>query len=210
VTGGDLDGLRDDVAYLRGLALEGARAPVRGGGILVAAGVLYATASVVHWAMARSQGGLTPSRALLIWGGATALFLLVLALLKGQMRPPGPSAAGRGLRALWSSVGASIAAICVALLGAAVTTGDWFPMALLPSVVLALYGGAWAVTGALSGARWVQGVALVSFVAAAGLGWVAGNPNQLLAYAAALLAVAVAPGLYGLAEERRNAPADGL
>jgi hypothetical protein len=210
VTGGDLDGLRDDVAYLRGLALDGSRAPVRGGGILVAAGALYAAAAAVHWAMVRSQVGLTPRGALLVWGGATVLFLLVLAVLKGRMRPTGPSAAGRGLRALWGAVGASIAAIYVALLGAAVTTGDWFPMALLPSIVLALYGGAWAVTGALSGARWVQGVALVSFVAAAALGWFAGDPDQLLAYAAALIAVAVAPGLYGLAEERRNAAANGL
>ena len=46
-----IDTLKDDIAFMRALAQEGRRAPLLGGALLLAAGLLFSAASLVSWAM---------------------------------------------------------------------------------------------------------------------------------------------------------------
>lgn len=196
-----LQNLRDDVAFMRGLAEQGGAAPLLGGSILAAAGALFAPASLAHWAVLSRRIDLeAPAAALavnLIWFTAAAAFLVALFALKHRLRAtPG---AYRGANQTFSTamhgVGLSSFALWGAFVVASVRTGEWVIMDMFSVVILALYGGAWVVAAAVSRRRWLNLVASAAFVLAVATAWLIGRPEFYLAYAAALVLTALVPGL---------------
>jgi hypothetical protein len=192
---GSVDDIREDIAFLKSLALEGGAATPRGGGILALAGIVYAGASVTQWAAER---GILPVGAWglpLIWLGATGVFLVGLFLLLPRQSGAAKTASARAMGEVWRSVGLSIFAIAVAFVIAASVSNHWIIMALMAPVVLALYGGAWSVGARFTKIGWVKLMPWLCFLAAIGTAAMIGRSEQYLVYAGTLVVVAIAPGL---------------
>jgi hypothetical protein len=203
MTNDQLQSIRDDIAYVSALAQEGRRTPLLGGAILVAAGVIFGIASLLHWAILSRVLALGPTALNVMWFCAVALFLGALFVLKARLsgRPGARSATNRASGAAWAGMGGAAFAIAAALFIAVWKTGDWIFMGLFPPVILALYGAAWAVSAAMADRRWLNGVALGSFAAAIASAWLIGSASQYLIYAAALFLLAAVPGLALMREE---------
>ena len=203
MTNDPMQAIRDDLAYMRALADEGRRAPLLGGSILVAAGLIYGTASLAHWAVMAGLLDLPRSSLGLIWGVAVAAFLIALFVLKARLggKPGAAAMANRVSGAAWGGMGGASFAIGLSLFAAVFKTGDWIFMALFPPVILALYGAAWIVGAALSDRPWMKWVAAGSFAAAVGCALLIGEQAQYLVYAVSFLLLSVAPGLALMRQE---------
>jgi hypothetical protein len=68
-------------------------------------------------------------------------------------------------------------------------------MVTFPSVIFALYGAGWAVAAAMTGKKWLWWIAIGSWAMAPVLGFFAGQAEQYLAYAAALILLTFLPGV---------------
>lgn len=203
-----LQGLREDVAFMRTLAEEGRNAPLRGGEVSVAAGLTYGGASFLTYAASKGWLGAAFGDAISwVWIAAGVAFFLVLFLSirrnKGERGANAP--ANRAANAAWLGVGLAIFAIFGAFIFASARNDQWVMMTLLAPVILALYGAAWAVAGGMTGRTWIKGVAGLSFVLSVLTGWLAGTDEQWLVYGVALLLTAFLPGLVMLRQARARA-----
>jgi len=195
--------MKDDITYLRRMAEEGRSAPILGGVFLTGAGVIFGAACFIQWAMVlRSISGVMP--VVELWGGALVLFGLVWTLIYLQMRGRGLSATGVSNRAFHASwlgcgIGITVATIGVGLAGAFVSQ----PAVMLayPPMVLAFYGTAWLISGALAKRRWMHGVAAAAFAFAIFLGMLSMNALQLPAMGLALLVTLAGPGVLLMREK---------
>lgn len=195
--------IRDDIAFLRALAEEGRQAPLLGGSMLVSAGFIYGTASLIQWAMI--TGVLrVPFRALwVIWLVAILTHLVSIVVLKRGIgaKPGARSSGNRAMRNAWSGVGWGCLVIFMALALASWKTRDANLINFSPSIVLALYGGAWSVAAAVSTEAWLRPVAIAAFAAAILMAALIGSSWIWLGYAAALYLLAMVPGLLLMRQE---------
>lgn len=196
-------GLRDDIAFMRSLAEAGAYAPMAGGSILVAAGLIFgATALATAYAAANHlivNGLFFP----IVWFAATALFMLCLFLLKRQARPASEAARTMGLA--FSGAGWAIFVIVISLMVLCYRAGDWWAMAATAPVIVAIYGCAWVVAAAVSRTRWLFAVAFGAFLSAPLMAWYGLDvPVMFAIYAAVLFGLLALPGLV-LMQRARNA-----
>ena len=197
MTNDQVQAIHDDLAYMRALADEGRRTPLLGGSILIAAGLIYGSAALAHWAVLARVLAVEPVVLNAIWGAAVVGFLIALFVLKARLggKPGASSTANRASGAAWGGMGGASFAIGLSLFAATYKTGDWIFMALFPPVILALYGAAWIVGAALSNLRWMKWVAIGSYAAAAASGLLIGETEQYLLYAVAWIALSVLPGI---------------
>lgn len=191
-----LQGLRDDVAFMRALAEEGRSAPMIGGSMMASAGLIFGIASLVFYA--ELTGALDLPGTGLIWLVAMVLYAVIgISIILRIRRQPGyNAAANQATGAAWSSVGYTIFAVWVAFALATVRTGEEVIMYMFSPVIIALYGLAWSVAAAIARKPWMHAIAITAFVAAAATAWYAGEPEMFLVYTAALVLTALAPGLY--------------
>lgn len=203
MTDDHLQSVRDDIAYIRAVAEEGRRAPLLSGAVMVAAALVFGTASVGQWAIASGVLDVSPWAQLWLWVAAGVVFAAALTvLLRRSSRKPGYRSAGNtAVGAAWSGVGLSIFAVWLSMVALGVFTGDWGAMTLMPSVVFAAYGAAWMVGAAMSGLKWMNLAALVSYAGAAAMGAVAQRPEGYLVFAALLMLTALLPGLALMRQE---------
>lgn len=187
-----------DIAWLRNLAQEGASAPMGGGGILMAAGLIYGLTSLAHWSVIVGLIDLESSAFSVIWIVATLLFLTVLAvLIVRKSRAGGVVTAGdRATRAVWSAVGWGVFALfgSIAVITARVGETSMVLLALAPSIIMVFYGLGWAVSAAMTRSRPIAWLAAGSFVAAPLLALMVDQPALYLAYAACLFGLMALPG----------------
>jgi hypothetical protein len=207
MTDDQIQSMRSDIAYLKELAVDGQQGGSKvGGAILASAGVCYAAAALLHWAMVTGRLALSPNAPPFIWLGATMVFLIFVFAAKtrwGAAVNRGP--VNRANRTVWIGVGLGIGSVAVAYFMAAYSTGDWIIMNLMASTVLAFYGAAWLVTAAMNNARAPGLLAAGCFIAAALIGLLVNSPNLLLAYAGALVLYALIPGLLYMRKGRSAA-----
>jgi len=196
--------VHDDIAYMRALAQEGRNAPLMAGPILVAAAVIFGAATAGQWALQTGAVVAGPWTPLWLWIGAGALFGLALAVLirRIQAKPGCSSSSNRAVNTAWSTVGYGIFVTWLALLAIGFRTGEWAFMALMPTVVMVAYGSAWAIAGAMTGLRWMNIVALVSYAGAVALAWFVSGPAIYPVYMVLLVAVALVPGIILMRQER--------
>lgn len=201
-----MQGLREDVAFMRGLAEEGRNAPLLGGDIAVAAGLIYGGTSLITYAGLKGLFGLTGEAIGWSWLAAGVVFALVLVLsVRRQKGERGAAtAANRANSAAWGWVGLAIAVLFGGFFLAASRTDEWIVMTMLAPVILALYGAAWGVAGAMSGRAWIKGVAVLSVALSLAVAWLAGTEEQWLLYGVALLLTAFVPGLILLRQARQE------
>ncbi len=60
MTNDQMQAVREDIAYMRALAEEGRRAPLLGGSVLVAGGLIGGAAAAAHWAIAAGVIDVSP------------------------------------------------------------------------------------------------------------------------------------------------------
>ena len=188
-----------DIAWMRRLAEEGSTAPMRGGSILMAGGLLYALASLFHWTLLTGAVPMSIASTWIGWGGATVAFWAVLALAIPRLkRGEGTyTHANRAAGIAWSGMGwgifalfASMAVLGWRMGGAAVPA----LYTLMPSVILVFYGVGWAVSAAMFRSRPMWILSFASFLGAPILAALAETSTLYLAYAAALVGLMGLPG----------------
>lgn len=199
--------LRDDIAFIKALAQEGRKAPLLGGSILMLAGSVFGLASFGHWAIASGVVNVTPWAYAWMWGAATLVFLTGLFTLSARIdrRPGAASSVNKASGAAWAAVGGAIFTLALAL-GVVAWKVDrpealvWF----FPSMITALYGTGWLVSGEMASKSWIKFLAFAAFGFSVVLAFAAGDPLQYLIYAAALVCLALVPGFILM----REAPTD--
>ncbi|MDP1632666.1 MAG: hypothetical protein Q8L66_14720 [Caulobacter sp.] len=195
--------LKDDIAFMRALAQEGGAAPLLGGAILLAAGLIFAAASLTHWAVLVGLLRLPPLAFPAIWLGAVVIFLIALWIIKTreQGRPGASSPGNRASSVAWASVGWGVFAIGMSLAIIAIRSGSALPMLVFPSLILGLYGMGWSVAAAMSHKRWIWMTAIGSYASALLVAWFAAEPVLYLLYAAALILLGALPGFVLMRQE---------
>jgi len=195
--------LQSDIDYIKSLAEEGGKGPLRNGATLFWAGLLYGLASVAQYAMIMGWLPKSSAVSVTIWFGASILFgILAFILCFGRMRVKG-SVGNRASASAWSAVGIGIVAFiaCVAIIANIYQTFE--PMSyLMAPVILLLYGMGWWVSALVSGMNWLKLVSLGCFAAAPAISFLAGQPIQMLAYAGCLFLFAMVPGLVLMRAEK--------
>lgn len=189
-----------DIAWMRQLAEEGGRTPMRGASILFAAGLIYGAASLAHWAIEAGLIAQVGPAMGLVWLIATGLFLAVAIAVNVRLGRNGGvrTGAGRAVGAVWSGVGYGIFALFAAISVVGYRLGGdaaVVSLALVPSIIMVFYGVGWGVTAAMQKSKPLGWLSLASLAAAPLLALLTGQPEQYLAYAAALFLLMALPGL---------------
>ena len=188
---------REDIAFMRALAEEGASGPILGGSILLATGLIYAVANAAFWVVVTRAPHDTYRLWPWIWGVALTAQVLTIALVGFRLRKRGTGVMTRSNRVFagtWNGVGLAILACLLSFLLDAKFGHVWAVFEGSPAVILALYGVGWTATAASSNERWAWAVAGLSFLFAIAAGAFARNANLLLLFALALLLLLAAPG----------------
>lgn len=195
--------LHDDIAYMRAMAQEGRNAPLLSGPIMVAAGIIFGTASLAQWAIQTGMVNVSPWAQLWVWVASGAAFGVALTLLiRRQNSKPGARSAGnKAVGAAWTGVGFGIFAMWAAFMAIGLTSGNWEMMRAMPIVVFAAYGSAWYVAGTMAGIKWMNWIALLSYAGAVLLGVFSNSVHLLLVYAGLLVVVALLPGMALMRQE---------
>jgi hypothetical protein len=201
----DIAGLRNDIAFLRGLAEEGRGAPKPGGALLFTAGTAYGLASLASWALRTGLVTAPPRTYGMIWYGASAIFLAVLAVVIARRRatPNVRSPGQRAIRTAWTGVGWGIFTLMFAVGLVSWRAHSSVAYMLAPPIVLALYGVSWSVAAAVAKRRWIWVTAIGSYAGALLTAFLGGRPEALLVYAAAMVLLAAVPGVILMRQARR-------
>lgn len=192
-----------DIAYMKSLAQSGRNAPLVHGPILVAAGTIFGTASLIQWTIQAGILAVDPMAQLWVWLGSGALFAVALTvLLRRSSRKSGYSGVvNQSTGVAWSGVGFIIFAVWLAMLAIGLIEQNWEFMRLMPSLVFAAYGSAWSISAAMSGQKWMNAVALLAFAGTVALGPLSNQAAGYLVFVVLLFAVVLVPGLYLMRRE---------
>ena len=195
--------IRDDIAYMRALADEGRRAPALGGAILLAGGLIWATTSLVAWAVATRLLSLPIGWTGGIWMVGLAVFFIALAtLVRRHKGKPGHSAVNnRVMRTAWTAAGWSILTFVLAASVASWRLHTGTPTAMIGPFVLTVYGVGWTIAASMSDQGWLRWTAVGSFAGAVIMACAADSAAQYLIYAAALLLLVALPGFLLMRQE---------
>ncbi len=201
--GAPLSTLQDDISFLRELATEGRSPRLIGGSTLVAAGGIYAVASLAHGALAAGLvPGVSPWAFPWIWGGATVAFLAVILVIRRRLGSPAVGMAARAAALAWNAVGWTIFALFACLQIVIWRTHSLAPLYLAPSLILLLYGLAWMIAAGVTRQRWIWVVAVVAYASAIVTAAACLSVWVYPLYAAALVGTAVLPGLIMIRQAR--------
>ena len=196
--------IADDLAYLKTLAEEGRAAPILAGPYMALAGSVFGITSLVAYAIQTRILPLPASALGWIWLASGPVFALCLPLLdrRTRTRPGGASSLNETIGTVWTQAGIAMGVLFVALIVAGYRTADWGVLNLFPSIILALYGLCWMAAAHIGRTGWLRRVGVGSFIASIAMA-AAGGPLLWLAYAIALFALALAPGLLLMRQEGR-------
>lgn len=195
----EMQSMRDDIAYLKAMAVSGRDGAMSGGWIMIAAGSFYGLASIIQWASLTHSAGVTPLISSLAWLGALIGFFVVLFLTK---RNQGSDSRPRAIALAWQGVGWGLFFMFAAIGIATWRTQSAILISFSPAIVLGLYGAAWSVAAAVTAKRWLMLAAAGSFLGALISAWLVTDTAQWLFYAFALFMLALVPGVVVLREAR--------
>lgn len=189
--------LQHDLEYLKALARDGRDAPLLGGLVLVVAGLSFSGASLAAYLLQTERISADPSWRGLVWLVALVIFFIGLAAAKSRaVRQPGALApSNRAVGGVWRAVGWSIFAMAMSLAAMGWRQHSFAPAIFFAPFIMAVYGIGWAVAATMARKTWIWLVTGGCFVATIVMGALAGDPEQFLAYAAALILLAAAPGV---------------
>lgn len=203
MTQDDLQSMKDEIAYIKALAEEGRRTPMLGGGILIAAGIIFGAASIVNWLVATDVLVLPPVAYAVLWAGAMAVFFLCLFVLiaRSKGRPGAGSTVNRATGAAWMGVGLLIFVMCLSIGVISWRIQSPVLTLLFPSMIFAAYGSGWAVSATMTRAKWQWWLAIAAWIGAPAIAALTGTDWIWLAYAAGLICLALVPGIILVRQE---------
>ncbi|WP_158916042.1 hypothetical protein [Caulobacter sp. S45] len=193
----DVQAIREDLAFMRALAQEGRRAPLLIGRSLLVAGLVFALASLVCWAIAARMLALPQWSQIWVWVVAVGLYVPYAwfrACQRDGIRPGATAVTNRAVQAVWRGLGYAMLALFAAFWIVAVETRSYAVFDIYPSVMIAFYGAAWTVAAAMSELKWIGRVAAGCFLAAVVIGFAAPSLLAFPATALALLLLVALPG----------------
>lgn len=203
MTRDQVQSVHDDIAYMKALAQEGRRAPLLGGSILIAAGLIFGLASLVHYGIDSGIIDLPPVAYAALWASAMLVFFVAMTLQIRRIggKPGAQSAANRAASAGWMGVGLGVfvMALSMAVIGWKVQSE--IPALIFPSLIFALYGSGWAVSATMSDQKWQWRLAIACWIAAPLIAFLTGSSLMWLAYAAGLFLFALLPGVLLVRQE---------
>jgi hypothetical protein len=196
------DALKDDIAFMRALAEAGRQTPLKGGSILMAAGLIYAACAFATWAAAAYP--MSPLFMPILWFGGTAAFFVALFALRGRLGVK--TEANRAAGLVWAGAGWALFVIILSLaLMAYRANAGWILAAICP-IVLATYGAAWTVAGILTKVGWMRAVGFGAFAMALVCAWYGLEMRTLfLIYGVSLLGLVALPGYLAMRQAQRAA-----
>jgi hypothetical protein len=198
----DVQSLRDDLAFLRGLTEDGGKGLARDGFALAAVGLVFGMVSLFYWLV--FWGPLAGARFLFwgVWAAGIVAMITIVELAKRRL-PPSTGASARALSMAWNGVGVSMTAGGVGLLAAGWKLHDGgFVLATFPILLFSLYGAAWSVAYAALRLGWFALVSAGCFVAAVAEGLLYRTPHQWLVLSIGLFVLVGLPGLAILKKAR--------
>jgi hypothetical protein len=191
--------LKDDIAYMRGLAEEGRKGPVLGASILFSCGLIYSVAAVASWLIHSGRIPVELPVPGAEWWAAAVVQIATVIIMSRRFggRAGLPNASSRLFGLVWSSLGWAICASAVAIVLLAWNFHQPMVWMAMPAIVMALYGVGWTINARIVQRRWMYGVAAVSYLAAALTAFMIDLPDNLglLAYAGVIFAIICIPGL---------------
>lgn len=203
MTQDDIRSMKDEIAYIKALAEEGRRTPLIGGSILIAAGLIFGSASVIHWLIEIGALALSPVAYAVVWVGAMATFFACLFVLIGRSkgRPGAASLVNQAVGAAWMGVGLLIFVMSLSIAVISWRVQSPILTFIFPSMIFAAYGSGWAVSATMSKARWQWWLAIGAWAAAPAIAALTGTDWIWLAYGAGLFAFALVPGVLLVRQE---------
>lgn len=195
--------LSDDIAFIRSMVDEGRSGSFRGE-IGVAAGLIWGTASLYGWAVWTKVLDFPGATMGLNWSWLVAtIAFLIAGVPLGMYR----RSSNRAAATLWASLGISCWILAMVIGIAAWRTHMGMLWALLPPIIMSLYGGAWLVSAAVCRRYWMTGVGIVSLLSSLLLAYTVARPVEYLLFALCIYFLGAAPSLYGLLRRRSAANA---
>lgn len=203
MTRDQVQSVHDDIAYMKALAQEGRQAPLLGGSILIAAGLIFGLASIVAYGIDSGILNVPPVVHAYLWGGAGLIFFVVLMLQirRTGSRPGANSVVNRAGGAGWMGVGLATFVMALAMTVVSWKTGSDIAYMIFPSLIFALYGSGWAVSATMSDQKWQWKLAIGCWIAAPLIAFLTGSPLMWLGYAAGLVLFAFVPGVLLVRQE---------
>lgn len=195
--------VENDIAYLRGLAEEGRRGPVVGGGIMFGSGLIYASAAIASWAIHTGRLALDIPAGAEWWAAFAIQAVMLAAMLPALVRSRGRPAAinSRLFGVVWQTVGFTIAVAFVSLALIHKKYDNEMIWMAMPVIVMALYGAGWAIAGAMVKRPWMYLVSLMSFAAAILTVYIVQGESGLLWYGGIIFLNLALPGLLLMREK---------
>lgn len=186
--------LREDIAFLRGMAEDGRNHTLTGGSVMLASGLIFGTASLIIWGGLESGYG-SPAQLNLVWPASAVLFFICLGLFLRSLPKGKRKASTNGMA--WTGLGWAIFVCVLSLITIAVRTNQAAAAAAISPVILSLYGAAWCIAGSIGARRWPYAFGVASFAAALINAWAVPEGDLMfLLYALSLYGLVAAPGLY--------------
>ncbi|MBW8881089.1 MAG: hypothetical protein JF615_06600 [Asticcacaulis sp.] len=196
--------LHDDIAYMKSMAEAGNAGPLPNGATLFWAGILYGLASIGQYGLIQGWLPRTGWMAAVIWFGASIIFgVLAFALGFERWRRRGQPMGTRAVNFAWSAVGLGIVFLLLTMFVVSTRVSDFTSISyLIAPLILLLYGVGWWVSAQIACQGWLKVIAFGCFIGAPAMGYLTGQPEQLLAYAAALVLFAAVPGFVLMRAEK--------
>jgi hypothetical protein len=196
-----LNALKEEIRFVKSLALQGRGGAVLGGWVLIAAGTIYGTATLFGWAVAARLLPFEPQWQGYGWLVATVLFIFALFVLNARTLSQVASGkvvvgpVSRLVSVAWKSVGFGIFTLILSISIAAWRVMDTKVLLIITPVVFSLYGMAWMVSQAVSGIRWMQWASYGCFLTALVVCFTADTIWSYPLVALGLFLFAVLPGI---------------
>ena len=193
----DVQAIREDLAFMRALAQEGRRAPLLIGYGLVASGLIFGAACVFCWLVEVRVLALPHWWEGVVWPIAIVVFMPAVRWWRSCATRDAPGATAVTNRAVGSAMrglGYAMLTLMFASGALSYTLHTAVVFAMLPPVVLAIYGAAWMVAAAMSDVPWLKWVAAGCFTASVVTGFTVAQSYGFLVFAALLVSVTAVPG----------------
>lgn len=200
----------DDLAYLRSVAEAGQQAASLSGRFFLWWGGLAAPALLAHWALVSGLTGLNTAYVGFVWLAYGLIGMAGSVVLGRSLRnKPGSGAVNnRGEGAVWNGVMWMIAAYAIGIVIAAFAgRAEMILFDTIPLVAFGGYGVSFWVASSLGGPKWMRPLSIISWLATGGGMLLVGTPGLYLYCTAAVVILAVLPGLTLVRNEPKTSQA---
>jgi hypothetical protein len=199
----DVQSVKDDLAFLRGLTQDGGKGLARDGFALAAVGVIFGVVSLFYWLVYSGPLAAAKTAGAWLWVIGVVLMVGVVSATRRRL-PESTGGAARAMSMAWNGVGVSMTAGGLGLLAAGWKLHDGgFVVATFPIMLFSLYGAAWSVAYAALRIGWFALVSAGCFAASVAEGLLYGTPHEWLVLSVGLFVLVGLPGLAIFMKARR-------